>query len=373
VSVGVPSARPREESGPEPVPFPVPLDVRSVSLTGLFALAVLYTAYAARPFLVPLVLALLLAFLFNPVVRGLERLRVPRGLSAAAIVLAVVGTIAVGGYSLSGPAAAWIARAPESLSQLETKLRRLRRPVEQVTRTAERVGQLTEVAQAGPAGAKPLKVEVQRESWSAAIFGGTWSIVSSGLVVVVLLYFFLASGDVFLAKLVKVLPTLTDKKRALQIARDTERSISYYLLTTTLVNGVFGSAVAVAMHLVGMPNAVLWGVLAAVTNFIPYLGAVAMMIILGLVALVQFDETSRALLAPLVFFALNVAEGYLLTPMALGRRLTLNPVVVFVGVLFWGWIWGIAGALLAVPILAASKIVCDRIEGLAAVGEFLGP
>jgi predicted PurR-regulated permease PerM len=352
----------------------VPLDVRSVSLTGLSVLALLYTAFAARAFLVPLVLALLLAFLFNPVVRGLERLRLPRSVSAAAIVLAVVGTIALGGYSLSGPAAAWIARAPESLSQLEAKLRRLRRPVEQVTRTAERVGQLTEVAQAAaPAGAKPLKVEVQQQSWNAAIFGGTWSVISSGLVVMVLLYFFLSSGDVFLAKLVKVLPTLTDKKRALQIARDTERSISYYLLTTTVVNAAFGAAVAVAMHLVGMPNAALWGVLAAVTNFIPYLGAVAMMTILGLVALVQFDDASRALVAPLVFFALNFAEGYLFTPMAVGRRLTLNPVVVFVGVLFWGWIWGIAGALLAVPILAAAKIVCDRIEGLAAVGEFLGP
>jgi predicted PurR-regulated permease PerM len=178
---------------------------------------------------------------------------------------------------------------------------------------------------------------------------------------------------VFLAKLVKVLPTLTDKKRALQIARDTERSISYYLVTTSAVNLGFGGAVAVAMHLVGMPNAVLWGVLAAVTNFIPYLGAVAMVIILGLAALLEFDDVWRALLVPAVFFGLNFAEGYLLTPLALGRRLTLNPVVVFVGVLFWGWVWGVAGALLAVPILAAVKIVCDRIEGLAAVGEFLGP
>jgi predicted PurR-regulated permease PerM len=265
-----------------------------------------------------------------------------------------------------------MAKAPQSVEAIEAKLRRLRGPVEQVSRTAERVGQLTEMA--APASAeRPLKVEVKGPSWSDALFGGTQALVSAALVVIVLLYFMLSSGDVFLGKLVRVLPKLQDKKRAVQIARETEDQISYYLGTVTIINLVFGVAVGSVMALLGLPNAMLWGVLAAVTNFVPYLGAIAMLVILGLAALLQFDDTGRALMVPAAFGALNLMEGYFFTPLVHGRRLTLNPVIVFLGVLFWGWLWGIAGALIAVPLLAVAKIVCDRVEGLGAIGEFLGP
>ncbi len=205
------------------------------------------------------------------------------------------------------------------------------------------------------------------------LFGGTQDLLGSALVVFVLLYFLLASGDLFLSKLIRVLPKLRDKKRAVQIARDTEDQISSYLITTTAINLVFGVAVGVAMYLLGVPNPVLWGVLAAITNYVPYLGALAMVAILGLVALLQFGDPGRTLLVPGVFLALNLVESMLLTPILLGQRLTLNPVVVFVGVLFWGWLWGVVGAILAVPILAAFKIVCDHVERPAPVGEFLGP
>jgi predicted PurR-regulated permease PerM len=362
------------EQIPEPVPSPVRPDAQRVALVGLLILASLYTAYVARSFIVPVLLAALLGFVFNPVVRGLERVRIPRALGAAVVVLVLVGTIGFAIYSLTGPASAWIAKAPQSMAAIEQKLRKLRKPVEEVSRTAERVGQLTEMAPPGAAGAqKPLKVEVQGPSWSATLFGGTQALVSAAFVIAVLLYFMLASGDVFLGKLVKVMPRLEDKKRAVQIARETEDQISYYLGTVTIINIVFGAAVAVAMALLGLPNAVLWGVLAAVTNFVPYLGALVMLVVLGLVALLQFDDTSRALMVPLAFGTLNLMEGYILTPLVHGKRLTLNPVIVFLGVLFWGWLWGVAGALMAVPLLAVLKIVCDRVEGLSALGEFLGP
>jgi predicted PurR-regulated permease PerM len=356
----------------EPTPLaPAPIaDTRSVSLTGLFVLALLYTSYLARSFIVPVILAVLLEFLFSPLVRRLKRARIPEALSGALIVLTLVGITGYGIYRLTGPASAWMARAPESLSRLEQRIRSLRRPVVQVTRTAEQVEKLTEItAESGTT----LTVAVKEPSLGETLFGETREFLGSAMVVVVLLYFLLASGDLFLIKIIKALPTLSDKKRAVQIARQTEDHISHYLIATTLINLGFGLVVAVAMRALGMPNPVLWGAVAAVTNYIPYVGSLAAMIVYGLVALLQFDNTWRALLVPATFFVLNLIEGNLVTPLIVGRKLTLNPVVIFVGVLFWGWLWGIPGAVMAVPILAICKIVCDHIQGLAAIGEFLGP
>jgi predicted PurR-regulated permease PerM len=357
----------RHDESPQPVPFPVPLDVRSVALTGIFLLAVIYTLYFARSFIIPLVVVLLLDSLFSPVVRRFKRAGLPDGITAALIVLALVGTLGWGLYRLSGPAADWVSRAPESLKKVESKLRDLRKPVEQVSRTAAQVERLTDMD-----ASRTMKVELKGRTLMEAVFGSTQAVVGATALVLVLLYFTLASGDLFLSKVIKVLPTLQDKKRAVQIARETEDQISSYLTTVTIINIVFGAMVALAMSLLGMPNPMLWGVIAAVTNYIPYLGAVVSMIVLGLAALLHFETAREAALVPATFFALNLLEGYLLTPIFVGRQLALNPVVVFIGVLFWGWIWGVLGALLAVPILATLKIVCDHIEGLAPIGEFLG-
>jgi predicted PurR-regulated permease PerM len=356
-----------EEDRPLPVPFPVRVDIRSVALTGLFILAVFYTLYLGRSFFVPLVLALLLSFLFSPLVRRLKRARIPESVSAAVILLALAGAFGFSAYWLSGPASEWIARAPQSVQSVESKLRKLRRPVEQVSKAAEQVEQV-----ASGSKADAVKVEIQGQTLSSALFGGTQAFLASSLVVAMLFYFLLASGELFLAKVIKVLPRLQDKKRAVQIARETEDQISAYLATTAIINVVFGAVVAAAMWWLGMPNPALWGVVAGLTNFIPYLGGIVCMLILGVVALVQFDDLSRALTVSGVFFALNTLEGNLITPLIVGRQLSLNPVVIFVSVLLWGWLWGIPGALLAVPIMAALKIMCDHIEGLGPIGEFLG-
>jgi len=356
-----------DEERPLPVPFPVRVDVRSVALTGLFILAVFYTLYLGRSFFVPLVLAVLLSFLFSPLVRRLKRARIPESLSAAVVLVALVGTVGYSAYWLSGPASDWIARAPESIQRVESKLRKLRRPVEQVSRAAEQVEKV-----AGGASADAVKVEIQGQTLSSALFGGTQAFLASSLVVAILFYFLLASGDLFLTKVIKVVPRLQDKKRAVQIARETEDQISGYLATTAIINTAFGAVVAGAMWWLGMPNPALWGVVAGLTNFIPYLGGIVCLTILGVVALVQFDSIGRALTVSGVFFALNTLEGNLITPLIVGRQLSLNPVVIFVSVLLWGWLWGIPGSLLAVPIMAAIKIMCDHIEGLGPIGEFLG-
>jgi predicted PurR-regulated permease PerM len=300
-------------------------------------------------------------------VRRLKRARVPESVSATVILVALVGAVSYSAYALSGPASDWLARAPESLKSVESKLRKLRRPVEQVSKAAEQV----EKAAAG-AAADAVKVEIQGQTLASTLFGGTQAFLGSALVVAILFFFLLASGDLFLAKVIKVIPRLEDKKRAVQIARETEDQISSYLGTTTIINVIFGAVVAVAMWWLEMPNPALWGVVAGLTNFVPYLGGLVCLLVIGVVALVQFDSVGRALLVSGVFFALNTLEGNLITPLIVGRQLSLNPVVIFVSVLLWGWLWGIPGLLLAIPIMAAIKIMCDHIEGLGPIGEFLG-
>jgi predicted PurR-regulated permease PerM len=359
--------RRKAEHTARPIPFPVPLDIRSISLTGLFLLASFYTLYFARAFLIPVVLAVLLSLLLQPIVRGLKRLGLPEGAGAALVLLAFLGTFIVAVLQLSGPAAQWLAEAPRTVPRVKAKLETVLKPVQRVSETAERV-----VAAADMDGNKALQVEVKGDSLAKVLFGGTQQFLGMAVVVIFLLFLLLASGDLFLGKLIKVLPRLADKKRAVQIARETEAHVSSYLVTTTLVNAAFGAVIGVAMHFIGLPNPVLWGVVAGVTNFIPYVGAWVCSIVLAAVALIHFDSVRQALLVLLVFQVLNLLEGGVVTPRLVGARLSLNPVVIFTSVLFWGWIWGVPGAILAVPVMATVKIACDHIEGLAPVGEFLG-
>ena len=255
------------------------------------------------------------------------------------------------------------------MTRVQRKLRTLRFPMEQMSRTADQV----ERTIAGDSGAAPVPA-VKSPAWiKDALFGGTTAFVSEAVVVIVLLYFLLASGDLFLRKLIKVLPTFKDKKRAVEIAREVENNISTYLFTVTLINMGVGVAVGMGVWLLDMPNPVLWGALACVLTYIPYLGAVVGIGVLGLAALLVFDDLGHALAVPGVYLVVSFLEGNFITPLVLGRRLSLNPVVIFVGLLFWFFLWGIPGALLAVPTLAVFKIVCDHVDTLAPIGEFFGP
>jgi predicted PurR-regulated permease PerM len=337
------------------------------ALVGLFVLAVLYTLHLAQEFFLPIVLALLLDFLLSPLVRGLRKLRIPEPIGAGIVMLGLLGAVATGVWYLSGPASEWLSRAPESMATVQGKLETLRRPVEQVTQAAEQVEAATEVQ-----GESTQQVEIKGPSLTSQLFGGTTAFLSAATVIIFLTYFLLAVGDLFLQKLVTVLPQFKDKKKAVTIARETEAQISTYLFTATLVNLGVGVVTAIALTLIGMPNPVLWGVVAAVLNFVPYVGAAANMAILGLAALLAFESTGDALLVPAVFFGINLIEGNLVTPMILGSRMRLNTVALFIGLIFWWYLWGIPGAILAVPIMAAIKIMCDHIEPLAPVGEFLG-
>jgi predicted PurR-regulated permease PerM len=342
-------------------------DARHVALIGLFVLAVFYTLHLAQDFFLPIVLAILLDFLLSPVVRALRKIGIAEPLGAGIVMLGLLGVLVVGAYRLSGPAAEYIALAPESIETVQRKLQSMRGSVEQVTEAAEQV----ERAAAG-GEAEAQQVEIKGPSLTRQLFGGTAAFLSAATVVIFLTYFLLAVGDLFLQKLVGVLPQFGDKKVAVTIARETEAQISLYLFTTTLINIGVGIVTGFAMYLLGMPNPVLWGVVAAVLNFVPYVGAVANTILLALAAFVTFEDTGRALLVPGAFLALNLIESNLVTPMIYGNRMKLNTVALFIGLVFWWYIWGIPGAILAVPIVATMKIACDHIESLSPIGEFLG-
>ena len=343
------------------------LEVRSVAITGLFVLAVLYTLFFARAFLLPIVLAVLLDFLLSPVIRALKRVRIPEALGAAVIILALLGGVGGVGYSLADPAREWVQLAPQSLAKVQGRLRELRRPVDQMTRTAEQVEAATEVSKPGP-----QEVVVRGPRLSERLFGSTQSILVGALETLILLYFLLAAGDLFLQKLIKVLPLLRDKKKAVAIARETEASISTYLFTVAVVNVGLGVAVTLVMLLLKMPNALLWGTLAGLAEFIPYIGATVMVGLLAMAGLAVFPDLGHALLVPGAYLAVNLVQANFISPAVLGRRLTLNPVAILVGLAFWWWIWGVGGAFIAVPLLATFKIFCDHIESLAPIGEFLG-
>jgi predicted PurR-regulated permease PerM len=345
-----------------------PFGVRNVALTGLFVLAAFYTLYFARAFFLPIVLAMLLSLLLAPVVRALRRLRLPEPAGAGVVLLVLFGALGFGVYELADPAVEWAQKAPRSLSQIEKKLRDLKKPVAALGKATRQMEQMTQVT-GGPA---VRTVEVKPVSLGQRLFSQATELVAGAMVMFILLYFFLASGDMFLRKLIRVLPSLDDKKRAVEIARQMESDISTYLATITLINLGVGLAVWGMAVWIGLPNPLLWAALGFVTNYIPYLGALVMIAVLAMVGFLTFPDLGQALLAPGAFVVINLLEGYIVTPMVLGRRLTLNPVVIFLGLTFWGWIWGITGALLAVPIMVAFKIFCDRIEPLAPIGEFLG-
>ena len=244
------------------------VEIRSISITGLFVLAAMYTLYFARAFFLPIVVAVLLDFLLSPLIRALKRARVPEPLGAALVIVGLLGTAGIAVYGLVGPAKEWVAKLPASMHEAENRLRKLRTPVEQVSKTAEQVEQAAKVDN----GAKTPEVVLKGPSLTERLFGTTQTLIASAFEVIILLYFLLAAGDLFLQKLIKVLPQFRDKKKAVTIARETEASISTYLVTVTLVNLTLGLAVAIVMFLLKMPNPVLWGVMAALAEFIPYLG-----------------------------------------------------------------------------------------------------
>jgi predicted PurR-regulated permease PerM len=339
----------------------------AIAMVGTFGLGIIAFLYFAKVFFLPLTLALLLSFLLKPLVKGLERWRVPQALGAALVLAVLLAGIGHGATLLSKPASDLIAKMPDMLREAESKVRHLLRRAEQLSNAAAQVQDMTK----GTPEERPTpKVEV-RPGLADTALTATTSFLAGALETVVLLYFLLAYGDRSLQKIVKVLPNFREKKEVVTIAHELQQNISAFLLTITLINACLGLLVGLGVWLAGLNNPILWGVAAALLNFIPYFGPIVGVCILALAGLLTFESVGRGLVPPMIYLMLHALESNFITPMILGRRLTLNPLVIFISLMFWTWLWSIPGALLSVPLLMILKILCDHFKPLAPIGEFL--
>lgn len=367
MALPTPDDRPAEAATSNPTDTPV---VQSsairVSLVGSFVILLIGAIYFGKDILLPIALAFMLTLTLSPVVRFLARYRIPEAISALAIVLAVVGGSGVGIYYLSGPVSGWIDGAPQTGRQIRDKIESMRAPVDAAVSASKQVEDM-----ASAADPSVQKVVVQQPGLLARAAGGAMSIATTASITIVLLFFLLASGRLFYEKLVRILPTMTEKKRAIRVVYAVEEEVSTYLLTITAINAGLGVVISSVMWFLDMPNPLLWGVMAAALNFIPYVGALVGVAIIAIVALVSFDTPGVALLPPGLYFLCTTIEGQFITPALLGKRLEMNTVAVFLAVAVWGWLWGVVGALMAVPFLVSVRVFCDHFEGLSSLGEFL--
>ncbi len=345
------------------------------AVIGIFLILCVHAFAYARSFLMPVVLAVLLALVFSPPRRFFERLGLGSGLSALLIVGALVATLLGGVATLSAPAARWVEDAPRIGFMLRMRLEELRGVTEGVREAAEQVDEIASGGAAADEGADResdvQRVVVEEPGYLFTAATNAPAVLAQILFTLVLLFFLLASGDLFYAKIVQAMPTLRDKRRALRIARDVERKLSRYLFTITLINAGLGVAIGLAMWALGMPNPLLFAALGFFLNYIPYVGALLGVAIALGVGMIALDDAGSALVAAGVYLGLTSIEGQLVTPWFVGRNLKLNTVVVFVSVTLWAWLWSVVGMLVATPLLVVIKTLCEHIPALQPLGRFL--
>jgi predicted PurR-regulated permease PerM len=350
----------------QPDEMPLPSDPKVIFLGGLFVLALLAGAYAASEIVLPLVFAGILSLLLQPALRILERLHVPRIIAALLLILALFGTIVGLGTAISGPASTWAAKLPEGIPRLQERLSFMREPINTLQlflQQVENFGGTRPLSSAAASGGGPTLL--------ATLFTGTRNFATGFFTTVLFLFFLLVSGDIFLQRLVEIMPRFGSKRQVVEISQQIESDISAYLVTITIMNAAVGIAVALAMWLTGVGDPILWGTVAFLLNYVPILGTALGVLIFLLAGLLTFDTLWQALLPAGLYFGFHLIEGETVTPMLLARRFTLNPVLVIISLVFWFWMWGIPGAILSVPMLAITKIICDRVRPLAAIGHFL--
>jgi predicted PurR-regulated permease PerM len=358
---------PSQEAQERQAEMPLPQSLQSLLLMGIFVLLLFFVLYFTGEVVLPIIFAIILYLVLQPAMRGAAKLRIPKAVAALFIILVFFGGVGALGFTLSGPAAEWVAKAPDSLRRIEGRLFVFKQPIADLQSMSKQVEKIAE----GPEmGSKP--VTVAGPGVSRFLFIGTRTMLVGLGTTVVLLFFLLASGDLFLRRFVEILPTLSNKKQAVEISREIESNISSYLATISLMNLGVGILTGIAAYLCGLSDLILWGTIAFLLNFVPILGPLCGMVILLLAGLLTFDVLWQAVLPAGIYLIIHIVEGEIVTPMLLARRFILNPVLVIISIIFWYWMWGIAGALLAVPLLATVKIVCDRIRPLMALGHFLG-
>lgn len=343
----------------------LPTDPVVILLSILVVIAILFVAYAASEIVLPIVLALILKLLFQPGMRFLENFGLPRSLAALVLIALVFGTIVGIGAAVSGPASEWAKKLPDGIPRLEERLQFLSEPISTLRTFLSRID-------GGASGAASSGGGFSGSSLLMSLFASTTHFAGSFFETILILFFLLASGNTFLKKTVEILPRFKDKRQAVAISQDVEEHISIYLVTITIMNLVVGLATAAVMWAIGLGDYILWGVVAFLLNFVPIMGPLLGVFMFLLAGLLVLDPLWLALMPAVLYLGIHIAEGEIITPSLLARRFSLNPVLVITSLIFWFWMWGVPGAIMAVPMLAITKIVCDSIRPLAAIGHYLG-
>jgi predicted PurR-regulated permease PerM len=355
-------------------------DTRSVSLLVLAILGVLYTLYLAQDIILPIVLALVLNLLLQPARRFLTgKLRLPAALASLLLILALFAVVSGLAAAVSLPASNWIGRAPEALPKLQQKLGPLQGPIQYMQSGIQKLEHLMEPSsgqQQNGQGQQGQTVTVRQSSGlgglGMSVLNGTRAFLGKFFTVVVILFFLLWAGDTLLRSFVEIMPRFRDKRRVVEISGEIEGNISHYLAIITLMNALVGIANGLSTWACGLPDPLLWGTLAFLLNYIPILGPFAGVVVFFVVGLFVYSTIWWAFLPAGIYLLIHVIEGETVTPMLLASRFTLNPVLVIVSLFVWDWMWGVVGALLAVPLLAICKIVCDHIPHLTPLGHMIG-
>ncbi|WP_029074897.1 AI-2E family transporter [Kaistia adipata] len=358
--IEIPTTETEALEPPETMRGPLASDPKLVIQACLLAIAVLVVCYVAASIILPIILAIILKLLFQPGMRLLERLRVPRSLAALLLIFAVFGFIVGVGAALSGPATAWAEKLPGGVQRLEERLRFLSQPIGALQKFLH---QFDGVAGASGGASGPTLAET--------LMKGTQHFASGFFETILILFFLLVSGDTFLRRMVEIVPSFSDKRRVVELSQQVEENVSAYLVTITLMNLAVGVATGLVMWACGLGDPVLWGTVAFLLNYVPIMGPLAGVVLFLLAGLLTIDPLWQALLPAGLYLLIHILEGEAITPMLLARRFTLNPVLVIISLIFWFWMWGVPGAILAVPMLAIAKIICDGVRPLNPLGHFL--
>lgn len=372
-----------EPAEPARVLLHMPVDVRSVSLGLLTTLASVFMLRWASAVFIPVMVGVLFSYALSPVVDWLQLRRIPRALSAALLILGILSSVAAAGYSLSEDASKLVELLPVATQKLHDSVRDLpskpHNTLATVQKAATQIEQATEESmQTTPvkSGVQRVQIEKQKFDIKDHLWSGTLGLLATlgqvGMVALIT-FFLMASGDRFRRKLIKLAgPTLSNKKITLQAINQIHDQIQRYMLVQFFTSVLVGLATWLCFLAIGLENAAVWGVAAGVLDLVPYVGSVIIASGAALVSFLQFGTLEMAVLVSGISLVIHSAEAFLLTPWLTSRANKMNPVAIFVGVLAWGWLWGVWGLLLGVPILVVIKAICDRVDDLKPVGEFLG-
>jgi predicted PurR-regulated permease PerM len=360
----------------------VPMDVRSIALTVIAALAFILVLQYAQAMIIPIVLGVLIRYALEPLVTKLARWHVPRPLAAALVLLTVAGLFGTVLFQLRSQAQAIVQDLPSAARRIRQLVEDGRgtgpNAIEQVQEAASELEKAAKGAEPAATARGVMRVQMEDPPlrisdyvmWGSV---GVAAAIGQAILVLFLSYFLLASGDLYRRKLVKIVgPSLTQKKITLQILEEIDRQIEWFLLVQVFSSTVVGVATWLVFRWIGIEQAGVWGLLAGIFNSIPYFGPVIVTATTAVVAFTQFGSVQMPLLAAGAAFIITTLEGMLLTPYLTSRAARMNAVAVFIGLIFWGWVWNVWGMLLAVPMLMVIKAVCDRVEDFKAVGELLG-